>query len=91
MKFSYLASALLEQSCVFYFDTNSISGAVDWSEPHVLFEGRAIVDFNTDPKTGVVLGPLIILSLVLYPFTHLHKLRNGAAWGNTAITVVHVT
>lgn len=43
------------QNCVFYFDTNEKTGHVDWTTPHVLFESRAIVDFNTDPKTGELL------------------------------------
>ncbi|CAM9670320.1 unnamed protein product, partial [Sphacelaria rigidula] len=42
------------KDCVFYFDTNEVTGDVDWTTPHVLFEGRAIVDFNTDPKTGIL-------------------------------------
>lgn len=37
---------------MFYFDTDEDTGEVDWSAPHVLFESRAIVDFNADPKTG---------------------------------------
>lgn len=41
------------QDCAFYFDMNEKTGKVDWTTPHVLFEGRAIVDFNADPKTGM--------------------------------------
>ncbi|CAM9249240.1 unnamed protein product, partial [Hapterophycus canaliculatus] len=42
------------KDCVFYFDVDETTGAVDWSTPHVLFENRAIVDFTTDPKTGIM-------------------------------------
>eukprot|EP00903_Cladosiphon_okamuranus_P014013 g13031.t1 len=40
------------KDCAFYFDVED--GVVDWTTPHVLFENRAIVDFNTDPKTGIM-------------------------------------
>lgn len=43
---------LYRQDCVFYFDMNEKTGKVDWTTPHVLFDSRAIVDFNADPKTG---------------------------------------
>ena len=31
------------------------AGTVDWTSPHVLFDSRSIVDFNTDPKAGQLL------------------------------------
>ncbi|CAM9573782.1 unnamed protein product, partial [Ascophyllum nodosum] len=40
------------KDCVFYFDVDADAGTVDWTSPHVLFDSRSIVDFNTDPKTG---------------------------------------
>lgn len=54
----------ISQDCVWYFDTSEKTGAVDWSTPHVLFENRAVVDFNTDPKSGEMdktQGCLIVL------------------------------
>lgn len=37
---------------MWYFDADEETGVVDWTSPHVLFEGRSIADFKTDPKTG---------------------------------------
>lgn len=42
---------------MFYFDMNEKTGKVDWTTPHVLFDSRAIVDFNADPKTGIIRTP----------------------------------
>ncbi|CAM9610829.1 unnamed protein product, partial [Ectocarpus sp. 12 AP-2014] len=42
------------KDCAFYFDIDETTGVVDWTTPHVLFENRAIVDFATDPKTGIM-------------------------------------